>query len=94
LSSWAAVGQFASHNPIISVRRDEAVGIAAPALRDLGWSEDIDQASEFRVDVQSPTVVHTIDRFKLRRWVQVPGGRGPREVVLKQNLKKTLRWFE
>jgi len=72
----------------------EAVELEVPALRDLGWSEDIDQASELRVEVQSPTVVHTIDRFKLRRWVQVPGGRGPREVVLKENLKKTLRWFD
>jgi hypothetical protein len=31
---------------------------------------------------------------KLRRWVLVPGGRGPREVVLKEKLNNTLRWFE
>ena len=66
----------------------EAVEMAVPALRDLGWSEDIDEAAELRVEVQSPTVVHTIERSKLSHWVEAPGGRGAREVILKENLKK------
>ena len=49
-----------------------AVELAVPALRDLGWSEDIDHASELRIEVQSPTVVHTIDRFKLRVGFKFP----------------------
>ena len=70
----------------------EAVEAAAALLSEHGWAEDLANTAELRVEVQSPSAVHTIDRMRLRRWVELAPG-SPRDITLKNNLRKKLPWF-
>ncbi len=69
----------------------EALGRALPRLRELGWTEDIENAHRFRVEARGATITHEVDCRQLEQWTR-RACRGPAEFLLKSRVREMLGW--
>src|SRR5262245_11790258 len=50
-------------------------------------------STHLEITVRPPTITHTVPLARLRAWLFSPGGRGPKEVCHKEDLKALVPWL-
>jgi hypothetical protein len=70
---------------------NEAIGLALAVFRKEEWAALLPESARVQIEVQTPTVEHTVELQKWWTWLDRTGGLSPRETILRKRIRELLK---